>query len=81
MSNARYKSVEHRVKVNSEKERVSVAFFYNPRGDILVKPAQELVNKENPALYAPMTYNDYRSFIRKSGPCGKKQLQSLKSPT
>lgn len=80
MSNATYKSVEHRVIVNSEKERVSLAFFYNPRGDLFVKPAEELVTAEKPALYAPMTYNEYRSFVRKSGPCGKKQVESLISP-
>ncbi|KAB2602972.1 hypothetical protein D8674_003977 [Pyrus ussuriensis x Pyrus communis] len=29
-SNERYGSVEHRVKVNSEKERFSIAYFLNP---------------------------------------------------
>ncbi|PIN17573.1 Iron/ascorbate family oxidoreductase [Handroanthus impetiginosus] len=36
LSNSKYKSVEHRVIVNSAKERLSLAFFYNPRGDMLI---------------------------------------------
>ncbi|MBA0786238.1 hypothetical protein Gotri_025948, partial [Gossypium trilobum] len=43
MSNAIYKSVEHRVIVNSVKDRVSLAFFYNPKSDLLIEPAKELV--------------------------------------
>ncbi|GAA0185816.1 oxygenase [Lithospermum erythrorhizon] len=80
ISNASYKSVEHRVIVNSEKERVSLALFYNPKGDIIIKPSDELVGEDRPPLYPNMTYNEYRSFIRTRGPCGKSQLESLKSP-
>ncbi|PHU05056.1 hypothetical protein BC332_25878 [Capsicum chinense] len=80
LSNAIYKSVEHRVIVNSAKERVSLAFFYNPGGNILIKPADELVTEDQPALYSPMTFNEYRAFIRTKGPCGKSLVESLKSP-
>ncbi|KAI4302677.1 hypothetical protein MLD38_038397 [Melastoma candidum] len=80
LSNARYKSVEHRVIVNSGKERVSLAYFFNPRGDILIKPAEELVTEDQPALYLPMTFNEYRLYIRRKGPCGKSQVEALKSP-
>ncbi|WMV51870.1 hypothetical protein MTR67_045255 [Solanum verrucosum] len=80
LSNAIYKSIEHRVIVNSGKERVSLAFFYNPGGDILIKPADELVTEDQPALYLPTTFNEYRAFIRTNGPRGKSQVESLKSP-
>ncbi|PSS34686.1 hypothetical protein CEY00_Acc01793 [Actinidia chinensis var. chinensis] len=80
LSNATYKSVEHRVIVNSVKERVSLAFFYNPNGNIPIQPAQKLVTEDHPALYQAMTYNDYRMFIRKRGLHGKSQVESLKSP-
>ncbi|KAI4338906.1 hypothetical protein MLD38_023913 [Melastoma candidum] len=80
LSNAHYKSVEHRVIVNSGKERVSLAYFYNPRGDILIKPAEELVTGDQPALYQPMTFNEYRLYIRTKGPRGKSQVEALKSP-
>ncbi|PSS32690.1 Leucoanthocyanidin dioxygenase [Actinidia chinensis var. chinensis] len=79
LSNATYKSVEHRVIVNSAKERVSLAFFYNPNGNIPLQPAQKLVTEDHPALYPTMTYNEYRLFIRKRGLRGKSQVESLKS--
>ncbi|KAL6278145.1 hypothetical protein ACE6H2_021746 [Prunus campanulata] len=79
LSNAIYKSVEHRVIVNSVKDRVSLALFYNPKSDLLIQPVKKLVTKDRPALYAPMTYDQYRLFIRTKGPCGKAQVESLKS--
>ncbi|OIW04106.1 hypothetical protein TanjilG_00666 [Lupinus angustifolius] len=81
LSNAIYKSVEHRVIVNSSKERVSLAFFYNPKSDIPIEPAKELVKPDRPALYTAMTFDEYRLFIRMKGPCGKSHMESLKSPT
>ncbi|KAI6675214.1 hypothetical protein NL676_003120 [Syzygium grande] len=77
VTNAIYRSVEHRVIVNSEKERVSLAFFYNPKIDLLIQPAKELVTEDRPALYSPMTYEEYRTYIRTKGPRGKSQLESL----
>lgn len=77
LSNGRYKSVEHRVIVNSNMERVSIAYFYNPRGDMVIKPAEELVTEEQPAAYPPTTYDQYRLYIRMRGPCGKSQVDSL----
>ncbi|KAF1864541.1 hypothetical protein Lal_00021966 [Lupinus albus] len=81
LSNAMYKSVEHRVTVNSDKERVSLAFFYNPKSDIPIEPAKELVTLDKPALYPAMTFDQYRLFIRLRGPRGKSQVESLKSRT
>ncbi|GLT89191.1 hypothetical protein SLE2022_071860 [Rubroshorea leprosula] len=80
LSNANYKSVEHRVIVNSAHERVSLAFFYNPKSDIPIEPIKELVTPDKPALYPPMTFDEYRLFIRTRGPQGKSQVESLKSP-
>ncbi|CAN0927920.1 Jasmonate-induced oxygenase 2 [Linum grandiflorum] len=79
LSNAAYKSVEHRVIVNSAKDRVSLAFFYNPRGDIPIGPLPAMVSAGRPALYPPMTFNEYRQFIRTKGPCGKQQVESSES--
>ncbi|CBI25470.3 hypothetical protein AAG906_008409 [Vitis piasezkii] len=80
LSNAIYKSVEHRVMVNSLKERVSLAFFYNPKSDILIEPVKALVTPDTPALYPGMTFDQYRLYIRMRGPRGKSQVESLKSP-
>ncbi|KAK4363575.1 hypothetical protein RND71_018816 [Anisodus tanguticus] len=71
LSNAIYKSVEHRVIVNSAEERLSLAYFYNPRGDLMIEPAKELVTPQNPSLYPAMTFNEYRLYIRTKGPQGK----------
>ncbi|KAI4382770.1 hypothetical protein MLD38_008688 [Melastoma candidum] len=79
LSNATYKSVEHRVIVNSSNERVSLAFFYNPRSDIPIAPMEELISPGSPALYTPMTFDEYRRFIRLRGPKGKSQVESLQS--
>ncbi|CAK7325870.1 unnamed protein product [Dovyalis caffra] len=80
LSNATYKSVEHRVIVNSSKDRVSLAFFYNPKSDIPIEPMKELVTPDRPPLYQAMTFDEYRLFIRTRGPSGKSQVESLKSP-
>ncbi|KAL8504800.1 hypothetical protein ACS0TY_016115 [Phlomoides rotata] len=77
VSNANYKSVEHRVMVNSERERVSLAFFYNPKVDLLMKPAEQLVSAAEPPLYPAMTFDEYRLYIRTRGPSGKSQVKSL----
>ena len=64
--------------VNAVKDRVSLALFYNPKSDLLIQPIKELVTKDRPALYQPMTYDEYRLYIRAKGPCGKAQVESLK---
>ncbi|KAG6436582.1 hypothetical protein SASPL_101483 [Salvia splendens] len=74
LSNAIYNSVEHRVIVNSAQERISLAYFYNPKSDLLIQPAKELLAPDRPALYPAMTFDEYRLFIRTKGPKGKSQL-------
>lgn len=64
-SNEKYESVEHRVVVNSERERFSIPFFYSPAHYTMVKPLEELTNKQNPAKYKP--YNWGKFFITRKG--------------
>ncbi|GER50418.1 2-oxoglutarate (2OG) and Fe(II)-dependent oxygenase superfamily protein [Striga asiatica] len=59
-SNDKYESVEHRVKVNSEKERLSIPFFFNPAFYTMVKPLAELLNDQSPGKYR--AYNWGRFF-------------------
>uniref|UniRef100_A0A803M3T1 Fe2OG dioxygenase domain-containing protein n=1 Tax=Chenopodium quinoa TaxID=63459 RepID=A0A803M3T1_CHEQI len=54
-SNDKYESVEHRVMVNSEKERLSIPFFFHPAHYIMVKPLEETIDDETP----PPKYNEY----------------------
>ncbi|KAJ3688126.1 hypothetical protein LUZ61_017290 [Rhynchospora tenuis] len=79
LSNAIYKSVEHRVMVNAANERLSMALFYNPKADLPLSPIQELITPDRPALYKPMSFNEYRLYIRQRGPRGKSQVESLKT--
>ena len=58
-SNDKYESVEHRVMVNSEKERFSVALFLNPALYTQVKPLEEVTDKQNPAKYMPYSWERF----------------------
>jgi isopenicillin N synthase-like dioxygenase len=58
-SNDAYESVEHRVMVNSEKERFSIPFFFFPAHYTEVKPLEELINDENPSKYRPYNWGKY----------------------
>ncbi|KAJ4834257.1 hypothetical protein Tsubulata_019626 [Turnera subulata] len=73
LSNGIYQSVEHRVIVNSGKDRVSLAFFYNPKSDLPIGPSQELITEEHPALFPTMSFNEYRKKIRTQGLYNKKK--------
>ncbi|CAA7052166.1 unnamed protein product [Microthlaspi erraticum] len=79
LSNGIYKSVEHQVIVNSGMDRISLALFYNPRSDIPIGPVKELITENQPALYKPIRFDEYRLLIRQKGPCGKNQVDSLLS--
>uniref|UniRef100_A0A7N0TGI8 Fe2OG dioxygenase domain-containing protein n=1 Tax=Kalanchoe fedtschenkoi TaxID=63787 RepID=A0A7N0TGI8_KALFE len=68
MSNKVYKSVQHRVLANPNKEpRVSVAVFFNPSNrEGLFGPLPEVVTAERPAEYKQFTLSDYmRRFFSK----------------
>ncbi|MED6123734.1 hypothetical protein PIB30_052169 [Stylosanthes scabra] len=52
-SNGAYESVEHRVIVNSERERFSIPYFMFPAHDTEVKPLEELIDEHNPPKYRP----------------------------
>ncbi|KAJ8763392.1 hypothetical protein K2173_002275 [Erythroxylum novogranatense] len=58
-SNEAYESVEHRVMVNSEKERFSIPFFFNPAHYTIVKPLEELVNEQSPARYKGYSWGNF----------------------
>ncbi|KAL5984864.1 hypothetical protein ACLOJK_038700 [Asimina triloba] len=58
-SNDRYESAEHRVRVNSEKERFSIPFFFNPAHYTMVKPIDELVSEKNPPKYREYNWGKF----------------------
>ncbi|XP_058730768.1 protein DMR6-LIKE OXYGENASE 1-like [Vicia villosa] len=75
-SNDAYESVEHRVMVNSERERFSIPFFFFPAHYTLVKPLEELTNEENPSKYRPYNWGKFL-VNRKSGNFAKKKVENI----
>ncbi|KAJ7946014.1 2-oxoglutarate and fe-dependent oxygenase-like protein [Quillaja saponaria] len=58
-NNDKYESVEHRVVVNSEKERFSIPFFFFPAHHVMVKPVEELVHEKNSAKYREYNWGKF----------------------
>ncbi|XP_050370809.1 protein SRG1-like [Argentina anserina] len=77
-TNGSYRSIEHRAIVNSEKERLSIATFCNPRFDGEIRPASSLITEQTPAAYTRIGVEDYTKafFARKLQ--GKSFLDYLK---
>ncbi|TXG47794.1 hypothetical protein EZV62_027088 [Acer yangbiense] len=59
VTNGIYKSIEHRATVNSSKERLSIATFYNPKLEGAMGPAPSLITPETPALFRRIGVTDY----------------------
>ncbi|WOL08974.1 Isopenicillin N synthase [Canna indica] len=58
--NDKYESAEHRVVANTERERFSIPFFFNPAHDVMVKPLEELIHEEkNPAKYEGYNWGEF----------------------
>ncbi|GAB2211143.1 hypothetical protein Droror1_Dr00016435 [Drosera rotundifolia] len=69
-SNDKYESVEHRVMVNSQRDRFSIPFFFNPAHYVVVKPLPELVHERNPAKYKGYNWGEF--FATRKGSNFKK---------
>ncbi|KAL6963949.1 hypothetical protein U1Q18_034956 [Sarracenia purpurea var. burkii] len=65
-SNEKYESVEHRVIVNSEKERFSMLFFFSPDHYVMVEPLKELITDENPAKYRAYNWGKFFATRQRS---------------
>jgi len=75
-SNDKYESVEHRVVVNTKKERFSIPFFFYPGHHVTVKPAEELVNKKNPARYKPYNVGKFYANRNRSD-FNKREVENI----
>jgi isopenicillin N synthase-like dioxygenase len=78
MTNGIYRSIEHRVMVNSEKERMSIATFHNPHMGGYVGPIPSLVTPERPALFRTITAEDFLSGYLSSKIKGKSYLDVVR---
>ncbi|XP_010940496.1 probable 2-oxoglutarate-dependent dioxygenase SLC1 isoform X2 [Elaeis guineensis] len=75
-SNGMYKSVLHRVLVNSSTSRMSVASLHSLPPDKMVSPSPELVNKKNPRLYKD---TNFAAFLDYMSSCDTKHKNFLES--
>lgn len=65
-SNDIFLSVEHRVAVNSERERLSIPLFFNPGSTVDVAPLPELLDAQHPPLYRPINWGKFYKRRRDS---------------
>ncbi|XVF87235.1 hypothetical protein PTKIN_Ptkin18bG0102500 [Pterospermum kingtungense] len=77
-SNGVYRSIEHRVVPNLEKERISVAFFINPNFEAEVGPSPGLTNPKNPPLFKRVGMEQYVKGFFAHDLNGKSYLHRLR---
>lgn len=65
-SNDIFLSVEHRVVINGERERLSIPFFFNPSASVDVAPLAELLDANQPPLYKPLNWGKFYKRRRDS---------------
>ncbi|KAG2271468.1 hypothetical protein Bca52824_066023 [Brassica carinata] len=58
-TNDKYWSAEHRVVVNTSKERFSVPFFFFPSHETNIEPLEELISEENPPCYKKCNWGKF----------------------
>ncbi|XP_043702409.1 probable 2-oxoglutarate-dependent dioxygenase SLC1 [Telopea speciosissima] len=75
-SNGRYKSVLHRVLVNSTRSRISVASLHSLSFETVVQPAPKLINESNPRRYKD---TDFAAFLKYLSSCESKKKNFLES--
>ncbi|XP_059311014.1 flavanone 3-dioxygenase 3-like [Lycium ferocissimum] len=66
LSNGLYKSVVHRVTLNSHKTRISVSSLHSLGMDDKMKTAKELVDDEHPERYKESSFSDFLKFLHEN---------------
>ncbi|XP_059625381.1 probable 2-oxoglutarate-dependent dioxygenase SLC1 [Cornus florida] len=77
-SNGRYKSVLHRVLVNSSKSRISVASLHSLPFDSMIRPSPKLINEDNPRRYMDTDFATFLEYVSSCEPKSKNFLESRK---
>ncbi|XP_031285205.1 protein DMR6-LIKE OXYGENASE 2-like [Pistacia vera] len=77
-SNGRYKSVLHRVLVNSAKSRISVASLHSLPINSMVTPSPKLIDKANPRRYKDTDFASFLEYISSCEPKRKNFLETRK---
>lgn len=76
-SNGRYKSIEHRVVVNTETERLSIATFHSPKSDAVIGPLQEMIGGSG-TKYRSVDHESFLKLFFSSKLDGKSFLDSMR---
>jgi isopenicillin N synthase-like dioxygenase len=61
-SNDRYRAALHRVRTNTDQDRYSVPFFFNPSYDTSYAPLPTTVDAHHPARYRPIGWREFRAL-------------------
>ncbi|KAJ7976873.1 2-oxoglutarate and Fe(II)-dependent oxygenase superfamily protein [Quillaja saponaria] len=77
-SNGKYKSVLHRVLVNSVKSRISVASLHSLPFNCMVRPSPNLIGEENPKRYKDTDFGCFLNYVSSCEPKRKDFLESRK---
>ncbi|EXC11698.1 putative 2-oxoglutarate/Fe(II)-dependent dioxygenase [Morus notabilis] len=78
VTNGIYRSIEHRATVDTEKERLSIATFYNPNVDAQIGPVNSLITEETPALYRTLECQEYFKGLFGRKLDGKAYIDAMK---
>ncbi|TVU39813.1 hypothetical protein EJB05_13253, partial [Eragrostis curvula] len=76
MSNGKYKSIEHRVIINSSQERLTVSAFHIPLLDGILSPIKSTA--EDKVLYKTMAVEEYAKIYMSNKLDGKRALDHAK---
>lgn len=76
-SNGKYKSIEHRVVINTEKERLSIAAFHSPNMDAMIGPLPELLRGTD-VYYNTETHEEYARLVASCKLDGKTFIDLMK---
>ncbi|KAK6162060.1 hypothetical protein DH2020_001901 [Rehmannia glutinosa] len=81
LSNDRYKSVEHRVFVNGNKDRVSVPIFVNPSRDAIIGPLPGVMEPREKPIYKPLLYSITSIIFSRKGHDGESNYRLRENMT
>ncbi len=60
-SNDRYRAALHRVVTNTDRDRYSSPYFFNPSYDTDYAPLPSCISASNPARYRPINWREFRT--------------------
>ena len=78
LSNGAFTSIEHRVTVNSDKERISLAMFFNPKFEAEIGPVTGTLSPRNPPLFKRIAMEDYVKDFYSRNLNGKSHLENMR---